>query len=196
MSTRWLGSTDSLPDSTFIVLAFSVGGGALMSTWLSMVHASLRGWLVATIPWVFLALLSVLRTRRAAPSGGDVARVRVKPRFIIADIGWATVPLAAGGIIGVLVAAGSSVLLGVFAAACSFAPWRRMPLCRQHPGRAALSMCGGGALALVLRRADVHPMFLPIAAWILGICGLAACVGTMHRETPSKPPGRVPQFQD
>lgn len=79
MSTRWLGSTESLAGGTFIVLAFAVGGAILMSTWLSMAHASPRGWLVATIPWASLALLPVLRMRRAACLGTMRRNTRSKP---------------------------------------------------------------------------------------------------------------------
>jgi hypothetical protein len=191
MSARWSRATYSLSGGTFIVLAFSVGGGALINTWLSMVHASLCWRLVATIPWISLALLAMLRMRRAKREGSDASLGHAQPSSVISNTGWAMVLLVAGSAIGVLVAAGNMMLLGIFATAYGFAPWRRMPLCRQHPAWAVLSMCGGGAVALSLYRDAIHLMALPVAAWILGMSGLAAFIGTTRRKTPSKRPGKL-----
>lgn len=191
MSTRWLGSTYSLPGGTFIVLAFSIGGGMLINTWLSMAHASLRWRLMATIPWLSLAVLSMLRMRRANLEDTDVSPRDARPGSVISNTGCAMVLLIAGSVIGFLVAAENMMLLGLFTTAYGFAPWYRMSMCRQHPGWAVLSMCGGGALVLYIYRDAIHLMSLPVAAWIFGMSGLTAFVGTTRRKMPSKQPGKM-----
>lgn len=191
MSTERPGSSYSLSGGTFIVLAFSIGGGVLINTWLSMVHAGLRWRLVATIPWISLALLSMLRMRRAKLEDTDVPLRRARPGSGISNIGCAIVLLVAGSVIGFLVAAGNIILLALFTTTCSFAPWYRMPICRQHPGRAVVLMCGGGALVLGIYRDAIHLMSLPVAAWIFGMSGLAAFVGTTRRKAPSERPGKM-----
>jgi FtsH-binding integral membrane protein len=177
MSTRRSGPTSSFPGGgIFVALAFSLGGGALVNTWSSMLQAHLSGRLVAILPWLALALLAALRLRRATRTDSP------RRAFSATRAGLAIVPSIFGGMIGFLVALGSTVLLALFAAACLFAPWSRIPLCRRHPGWASLSMCCGGALALAICHDRVDPMFLPVAAWVLGVSALAALVWTMRPQ--------------
>lgn len=161
-----------------MVLAFSAGGAALMNTWLAMAHASMAGHLVTTIPWLSLALLSLMRIRRTRPDD--------KRDSGVSGMGGTIVLLIAGGAVGLLVLAGSAVVLGVCAIGCSFAPWHRIRFCRRHPVSASLLPCGGGALVLAIHRHDVEFMFLPIAAWILGMTGLIALLGTTRKTLPAK----------
>jgi hypothetical protein len=192
MSTRWLGSTYSSSDgNACIVLAYSASGAALMNTWLIMVHANLLPHLLLTLLWLSPAVLSMLRIRRAKlENGREVPRlvVHLRPDTRIAGIGWPIVLLITGCSLGLLVVAGSAVLLGVFAIGCSIVPWSRVRLCRQRPVSASLVMCSGGACVVALYRQDVEFMFLPIAAWVLGMAALGVLLGTTRKKLTGKPP--------
>jgi hypothetical protein len=178
-----------------MVLAFAAGGAALMNTWLSMVHASLPGRLVTTLPWLSLVLLAVLRLRRAQREARERLSVDHKEETVTSGIGWSAALLIAGVVVGLLVLEGNAVLLGVVAIGYTFAPWDRIRLCRQRPVRAGVLICGGGALVLAICRHDVAFMFLPIAAWILGMSSVIALLGTTRMKLPAQQPeknGGVP----
>lgn len=165
-----------------------------MSTWLSMVHASLLAYLLMTMLWLSPALLTMLRIRRAKPEGGAL-RVHLKPNTRISGIGWPIVLLIAGSGLGLLVIAGSTVLLGVFAIGCSIPPWHRIGLCRQRPVLSSLVMCGGGAIVVAIYHRLIDFMFLPIAAWVLGVCALSTFLGTTRKKLPRKQPEKAVPVQ-
>lgn len=154
-----------------------------MNIWLSMVHVSLPGRLLITMPWLSLAVLSMLLHYRTPPRPLDD-----KKADIISSIGWSILLLIAGGVIGLLVLQGSTVLIGIFAASYSCAPWHRLRLCRQHPVSASLLMCGGGALVLTIYRHHVEFMFMPIAAWILGVSSFIALLKVTQKQPTARQP--------
>lgn len=162
-----------------------------MSTWLSMVHASLPGRLVTTLPWLSRALLALLRFRRAQREAPERLSVDHKEETLTSGIGWSAALLIAGGVVGLLVLEGSAVLLGVFAIGYVFAPWHRIWICRQRPVWAGLLPCAGGAFVLAMPGQEVEFMFLPIAAWILGMSGLIALLATTRRKLPAQQPGKT-----
>lgn len=149
-----------------------------MNTWLFMVHASLLACLLTTILWLPLVLLSMLRIRRTKSEGVDAPFVPVKADTGVSGIGWPIVLLITGSSLGLLIVVGNTVLLGVFAIGCSIIPWYRIRLCRERPVRAGLIMCAGGAIVVATCRHYVGFMFLPIAAWALGVAALCALLGT------------------
>lgn len=190
MSTRWLASSHSGPDGNVcIVLTYSAGGAALMNTWLFVVHASLRAYLLMTMLWLTPALLTILRIQRAKPESGSL-RVHLKPDTRISSIGWPIVLLITGSGLGLLVVAGSTVMLGVFAIGCSILPWHRIGLCRQRPVLASLVICGGGAIVVAIYHRHIDFMFLPIAAWVLGVGALSTFLGTTRKNCPGNSPRR------
>lgn len=192
MSTRWLGSSHSGSDGNVcIVLACSAGGAALMNSWLFMVHASLLAYLVVTILWLSPALLSMLGVRRAKHEGEHALPAHLEPDTGISSIGWSIVLLITGSSLGLLVLAGSTVLLGVFAVGCSLVPWHRVRLCRQRPVLASLVMCGGGAIVAAIDHRHVEFMFLPIAAWVLGVTALSAFLETTRKRLSRKQPEKT-----
>jgi hypothetical protein len=162
-----------------------------MNTWLFVVHASLRAYLLMTMLWLTPALLTMLRIRRAKPEGEDSRPIHLKPVTAISSIGWPIVLLITGSSLGLLVVAGSTVLLGVFAIACGFAPWHRISLCRQRPVWASLVMCGGGAIVVTVYHRHVGFMFLPIAAWVLGMGAMSVFLGTTREKLPKKQPEKA-----
>ncbi|MFS2027856.1 hypothetical protein [Massilia sp. CT11-137] len=164
----------------------------MMNTWLFMVHASLLAYLLMTILLLSPALLSMLRIRRAKSEGGDALLVHVKTDTGISNIGWPIVLLMTGSSLGLLIVLGSTVLLGVFAIGCSMVPWYRIRLCRERPVWAGLIMCGGGAIVIAIYRHYVGFMFLPLAAWILGVAALSVLLGS----TPKKLPGKQSEQAD
>lgn len=193
MSTRWLRSSHSdSQGNVCVVLAYSAGAAALMNTWLFMVHASPLAYLLMTILLLSPALLSMLRIRRGKSEGEDALLVRVLAGTGISSIGWPIVLLITGSSLGVLVVVGSTVLLGVFAIGCSVVPWYRIRLCRERPVWASLIMWGGGAIVVAIYRHHVGFMFLPLAAWTLGVAALSALLG----PTPEKRPGKQPERAD
>jgi hypothetical protein len=192
MSTRGRGSTHSdSQGNVCIVLAYSAGGAALMNTWLFMVHASPLACLLATILWLSPAFLSMLRIRRTKSEGKDALLAPIEADTGVAGIGWPIVLLITGSILGLLIVAGSIVLLGAVAIGCSIVPWYRIRLCRERPVLACLIMCGGAAIVVAIYRHAVGFMFLPLAAWALGVAALSALFGTTPKKLPRKQPGRT-----
>lgn len=168
------------------MLACAIGGALLLHAWLAMVQASLSWRLVATLPWLSLLLLSVLRMRRAAAESFRRPVSDAGPGALASTLGGALVLLAAGNVVGVFVVAGNTLPLAAVAALCCFAPWRRIPLCRQRPVRASLLVCAGAALVAGACRDAVQPMFLPIAAWLLGMSGLVGFARlSLQRHRPA-----------
>jgi hypothetical protein len=165
-----------------------------MNTWLFMVHASLRAFLLMTMLWLSPALLTMLRIRRAKPEDG-LLLVHLKPDNRISSIGWPIVLLITGSGLGLLVVAGSTVLLGVFAIGCSILPWHRIGLCRQRPLLASLVICGGGALVVAIYQRNIDFMFLPIAAWVLGVGALSTYLRTTRKKLPRKQSEKVVPVQ-
>jgi hypothetical protein len=157
-----------------------------MNTWLLMVHGSLLAYVLMTTLWLPLILLSMLRIRRARSQGMDAQLVHVDADTGVSSIGWPIVLLITGCSLGLLIVAGSTVLFGVFAIGCSIVPWYRIRLCRERPVRASLIMCGGGAFVVAIYRHDVGFMFLPLAAWILGVAALSALFVTTPKNLPRK----------
>lgn len=182
MNTGRPGATDSFPDGVFVMLTCAIGGALLLHAWLAMVHATLPLRIVATLPWLSLMLLAVLRMRRAA----SASATRPGPGAVASTVGGALVLLAAGNIVGVFVVAGSTLPLAAVAAAGCFAPWGRVRLCRHRPVRASLLVCAAGALVPGACHDAVQAMFLPVAAWVLGMCGLAGFARlSLQRRAPA-----------
>lgn len=192
MSTRQLGSGQSGSHGNIcVVLAYSVGGAALMNTWLFMVHTSLLACLLFTIPWLSLAFLSMLRIRRTKSESEAGLLVHLRADTGASSFAWPIVLLIIGTSLGLLIVMGSAVLLGVFAIGCSIIPWYRICLCRERPVWASLIMCSGGAIVVAIYRHDVEFMFLPLAAWILSVAALSAFFGTIPKQLPRKQPERA-----
>jgi hypothetical protein len=162
-----------------------------MNTWLFMVHASPLAYLLMTILLLSPALISMLRIRRAKSEGDDALLIRVMADTRVPSIGWPIVLLVTGSSLGLLIVVGSTVLLGVFAIGCSIVPWYRIRLCRERPVWASLIMCGGGAIVVAIYRHDVGFMFLPLAAWTLGVAALSALLGTTPKNLPRKQPEKA-----
>ncbi|MFL6635860.1 MAG: hypothetical protein ACJ8HJ_26470 [Massilia sp.] len=192
MSTRWRGSSHSASQGNVcVVLAYSAGGAALMNTWLYMVHARLLAYFLMTILWLSPAFLSMLRIRRTTSECKDALLAHVKADTGVSSIGWPIVLLITGSTLGLLIVVGSTVLLGVFAIGCTMIPWYRIRLCRERPVLASLIMCGGGAIVVAVYRHHVGFMFLPLAAWILGVAALSALLGATPKKLPGKQPDRA-----
>lgn len=176
-------SPHSLQDGVFIGLTLSIGGGLLMETWLFIIHAGLPMRLVGAMPWLSLGILAVLRKRRSTSCTMGVSAEHAMPASIVSNAGWAIVLLVVGGGLGFLIMAGGALVLMTFTTACGFMPWHRIRLCRQQPGRASLIMCSGGAIVLGFPHTCVDSMFLPIAAWALGMSSLVTFTRTMRPQT-------------
>jgi hypothetical protein len=162
-----------------------------MNTWLFMVHARLLAHLLVTILWLSPALVSLLRIRRAKSEAEDALIAYVKADIGVSSIGWPIVLLITGSSVGLLIVAGSTALLGVFAIGCGMVPWYRIRLCRERPVWASLIMCGGGAIVVAIYRHHVGFMFLPLAAWTLSVTALIALLGTTPKKLPRKQPERA-----
>ncbi|PQO98138.1 hypothetical protein C5614_12305 [Massilia phosphatilytica] len=163
----------------------------MMNAWLFMVHASLSAYLLMTILWLPLVLLSMLRIRRSTSEGVHAPLVNVKADTGVTSIGWPIVLLITGSSLGLLIVGGSTVLLGVFAIGYSIVPWYRIRPCRERPVRASLVMCGGGAIVVAIYRHHVGFVFLPLAAWILGVAALLALLASTPKKLSGKQPARA-----
>jgi hypothetical protein len=133
----------------------------------------------------------MLRIRRTTSESVDAPLVHVKTDTGVSSIGWPIVLLITGSGLGLLIVLGSTVLLGVFAIGCGIVPWYRLRLCRERPVRASLIMCGGGAIVVAIYRPYIGFMFLPLAAWTLGVAALITLLVSTPKKLPRKQPERA-----
>lgn len=162
-----------------------------MSAWLFMVHASLCAYVLMSMLWLSPAFLSMRLIRRKKSEDEDDLLVYVEAGTRVSSVGWALLLLITGASIGLLIVVGSMVLLGVFAVGCSIVPWYHIRLCREHPVPASLIMWSGGAIVVAIYHHYVEFMFLPLAAWALGVAALSALLRTVPKNLRKKQPERA-----
>jgi hypothetical protein len=60
---------------------------------------------------------------------------------------------------------------------------------------ASLVICGGGAIVVAIYHRHTDFMFLPIAAWVLGVGALSTFLGTTRKKLPGKQPEKAVPVQ-
>jgi hypothetical protein len=112
---------------------------------------------------VALAGLALFRARLHWPA---VNAAMPSPRA--RALGWYPALLAVGVGVGMLVSAGSVLLLGTAAGLTYLLPWIRIPVCRDRFVVSSLVMLAG-ATAWGVTQARPDPLYFMVAAWILSI---------------------------
>lgn len=147
------------PSFLYAILALvfgQVGAAQMHGSW------SLRAFMGA--PGLVLAGLALYRARlhwAAVQATTPSSLARASGRYVAL--------LAAGVSIGILVSAGSVLLLGVVATLTYVFPWNRIPACRSRFVVASLVMLAGAIAWVVIRGRPDQALYFMIAAWILYI---------------------------
>lgn len=190
----------TVPAPLLISFAFSIAGWALLELWLLRIGAGLRAHGMATLFGLWLGLLSIRRPRigrTGFPSGGITAKIEHR-KFGRADAGWVLVFLMVGSILGTLVLLGLASVLSVVAVGLALVPWSRVRFCRSHFLAACTALWFGMAPIIALGYGSIHPMFLPIACWVLwasSACSLLLRIEQLWRaERISKAKPQAPDL--
>jgi hypothetical protein len=113
-------------------------------------------------PGIILLGLALFRARMH----WQAATIDIPPLRLHA-LGWYVLLIAVGVSIGVLVSAGSVLLLGVVPALTYLFPWTRIPVCRARFVVSSLVMLAGAIVWIVTQSRSVQSLYFMIAAWIL-----------------------------
>lgn len=169
----------SAPAPSFIGFAFSLIGWAFIEAWLIAHHIGPRAHLVPTLIALYLAFSSIKRSTltRQDLRTGDHSSAQQGDKLGAKQLGWALILLLAGAMMGALIGTGSVFLVGMGAAGLSYAPWSRIPLCRDRPVVASLAMCTGVALPTLITYRSFDPIYLVLMGWVFELCAVFAVLG-------------------
>jgi hypothetical protein len=142
--------------ATLALVLGQVGAAQMHGSW------GLRVFLGA--PGLAVSGLALFRARLHWPAVNAAM-----PSSHVRALGWYVALLAAGVSIGVLVAKGSVMLLGVVAALTYLLPWTRIPVCRERFVVSSLVMLAGAIACGVTRGRPDQALNFMIAAWIMYI---------------------------
>lgn len=114
------------------------------------------------VPGVVLSELVLFRARlhwQVISAGMSSLRPR--------DLRWYVLLLGAGASVGILVSAGSVMLVGMAAAFTYLLPWTKIPVCRDRFAVSSLVMLAGAIAWVVIGGGPAQSLYFVIAAWIL-----------------------------
>jgi hypothetical protein len=180
MKTSMDGLKDSGFNHAFTVLVFCLVGWGLLESWLLAIRATPALHIALPLPALCIAAVSARRYRRDRKITGHSYPLPAQGSrsLNVKDIGWALFLLAAGGIMGISILGGSTVLLGAVAIGMSFIPWSRVPFCAGRVATSCLIIWTGAGVVLAIAHHAISLMFLPIATWVLWSC---ACVAVLRQ---------------
>lgn len=172
MSKNTQALTDSLLSKSFIAVVFSFSGWLLLEMWFLLMHASVRAQMAGGVLGSILVYLSLRHSSkyRIGRVEDDALRPSGRPDFRGPDIGYALFLFGIGNLIGTFVVNGGTFFLAALIVPLCFAPWSRIPFCRNHLFSACIVMSAGIASALYIGRHSIDLMFPAIASWIFWTC--------------------------
>lgn len=151
-------------NSLFPTFFYGALGLVLAQIGAAQMHGSWRLHVFLGIPGIALSGLALFRARlhwSAARAG--------MPSLHPHALGWYLLLLATGAFIGVMVSAGSLLLLGVVAALTYLLPWTKIPVCRAQFGVSSVTTLAGAVAWIVIDSRATHSVYLMIAASMLYI---------------------------
>jgi hypothetical protein len=156
----------SAPPPTFIGLAFSLSGWALIGTALFLLHAGLQAHLIPTLMALYLIFLCTKKMKpkqrlQAERPDSSITQQNVP----VSQILWALFLLIVGASNGFLILKGS-VFVSLSAVALVFLPWYRIPLCRERILVSSVTLAIGTILPLLLFFRSASPLFLLVCGWL------------------------------
>jgi hypothetical protein len=151
-----------LANSLFPSFFYAALGVVLTQAGAAQIHGSWGLHAFVGIPGLVLSGLALFRARLhwpAATTGMQPSRSRA--------LGWGLLLVAAGASIGVLVSAGSVLLVGMAVPFTYLLPWAKIPMCRRRFAVSSLAMLAGAIAWVVIRGRPAQPLYFMIAAWML-----------------------------
>jgi len=149
-------------NSLFPTFFYGALGLVLAQIGAAQMHGSWRLHVFLGIPGIALSGLALFRARlhwTAASAGMPSLRPRA--------LGWYLLLLATGAFIGVLVSAGSVLLLGTAAALTYLIPWSKIPVCRAQFVVSSVTTLAGAVAWTVIYGRPAHSLYLMVAASML-----------------------------
>jgi hypothetical protein len=149
-------------NSLFPTFFYGALGLVLAQVGAAQMHGSWRLHVFLGIPGIALSGLALFRARlhwSAASAGMPSLRPRA--------LGWYLLLLATGAFIGVLVSAGSVVLLGIVAALTYLLPWTKIPVCRAHFVVSSMTTLAGAVAWIAIDSSPTHSLYFMVAASML-----------------------------
>lgn len=170
------------PYRPFLPLFFALAGWTLLHLWFHLVGANMRAHIVAACFGMLLALWSAIRRQDGDDAGADETR-STPGRSGTGAVAGVLLLLLLGAAVGMLVAQGSVLLLGMLATGANFAPWDRLPHARRHPALPCAIAGAGFAAAFLAGYDSIDVMFLPVASWALWLASLLGLtLGAVRRR--------------
>lgn len=158
-------ATNSLFGAFFLTLF----GWGLLHAWGVHIHARVLTHILLAIPGLALAGVTLYRYRRHWPIDHG-SRFHLDFRAISCCL-----LLAAAGLgLALFVIDGSIFLLALGALGMVLVPWTRISVCRTHFFISSAMMTAGAVSGLVLLSGSVHPLYYPLAAWVLLVIACTA----------------------
>lgn len=176
--------------------AFSLGiiGWGLLHAWGIYVKTSILFHALAAMPGLALSGIALFRFRQhwpldaANPASQQDRRVRLPWHYRAMAC---YLMLAAIGVgIALLIIDGYMVLLASAAVGMFCVPWAKISVCRDYFFLASGIITASAFSALVLLGRPVHPVYYPVAAWLLLItaCISVTSVVIIHGNRPDRMP--------
>jgi hypothetical protein len=151
-------------NSIFPSFFYAALGLVLAQAGAAQMHSSWRLHVFLAIPGVALSGLVLCRARLHWPeSSPDM------PSLGARALGWYLLLLTAGALIGVLVSAGSVLLLGMVTALTYLLPWTKIPVCRARFVVSSVAILAGAVAWALIYGRPIQSLHFMIAAWMLFI---------------------------
>jgi hypothetical protein len=171
MITNEAKSRVTLTNRIFSSFVLSVFGWGLIQAWSLRYGASVMiNGLVAAVG-LALSGVAIHRCLRHWPSAATSKQEAFIEATKVRTIGWSTLLVAIGCVLGVLAAA-DLFLLAVFAVGVNFVPWSKIPVCHSHFFVSAGMIGSGAAIGAAVFGRPLDSFIYPFAA---GICWMIAC---------------------
>lgn len=174
-----------IAELAFNGVVFALLGYVMLAAMNLQVKASLRFWVITTLPGMVVIGFSLRRCRRhwpsfpanrnlwwAMPGGMDW-------RTLVGGLGL----LALGSMFGLLAGGGSPIDEGLFAVAASIIPWWKIRLLHRNFAAACLVAPVGAVLTLLTTSALIPWINYAIAAWVLFLVATVSAMTSPWRST-------------
>jgi hypothetical protein len=167
-----VGADYSFQCRTLVALVSGLFGCILVEVALNRVGASFKAQVCAALPALYIAFISIRHLRIYQPKFLH-EDIRPEPRsaniFDFEKTGGALLLLLLGVALGLLVLAGSAVIISLVAFSL-FLRWPRKPLQARSFGAGSAIMLFGASASFMLGQREVDLLFLPIASLMLTMC--------------------------
>lgn len=152
--------------------AFALGGigWGLLHAWGISLKTGLSFHILAAIPGLVLSGVVLYRYRQhwpVNPSDGAVSLPN-EPKFPwrYQTLAFSMLLIGIGFSLALFIRNGSAFLVALGAIGTVLVPWEKIAICRDHFFFAS-ALVGAGAVSGLVPGGSVHPIYYPVAAWLL-----------------------------